>query len=312
VEKNVKDSIIPDRYTFTWVTARRRFSITLTAAAKKFFYYPAMVFFLAMTAFAFGKAGTWLLDDYLEKESRQYVKFKDQLAVLDGQSRQIASFNRDIFSTDDRLRVVYGIRPMPPEIREVGIGGPEINPDYHRYFRTEVEERIFRVRELQQKLDRQFILQQASLEEVDRQIKFNQDFYQHRPSIYPTSGRVTSRFGSRVHPIYERSLVHTGIDIACPIGTPIYATADGIATTGISDTYGRYVMVGHGNGFSSFYAHLSKIIIPNGNPIHRGQMLGYVGESGVCTGPHLHYEVRTSHGVANPEMFFLPIDFVVD
>jgi murein DD-endopeptidase MepM/ murein hydrolase activator NlpD len=166
--------------------------------------------------------------------------------------------------------------------------------------------------ELHHKLDRQFALQEASLDEIDRQIKLARDYNQHRPSIYPAAGRITSRYGSRVHPIFERSLVHAGIDIAARIGTPVSVTADGIATTGFSDTYGRYVLVDHGNGFSTFYAHLSKITIPNGSPVHRGQMVGYVGETGLCTGPHLHYEVRKGQGTLNPEQFFLPTDFVID
>jgi hypothetical protein len=311
--KELKDTTMePDRYTLVWVAGKRTFSLVLSSVSKKFFYYLFILAFFSICVFGFGHLGLWLMDDHLELEGEQLGKFKNQLSFLEKQSSQLVDCNQGIFGQDDRLRVMYGIRPMPPEIREVGVGGPENLSDYNRFFRTEVEGRIFSLRRLQQKMDRQLDLQKASLEEIDRQMKFTQAYYQHLPSVYPTDGRVTSGFGSRVHPIFERSLIHAGIDIANRIGTPVTATADGIATTGFSDTYGRYVFLTHGNGYTSFYAHLNKVAALNGAPVKRHQIIGYIGETGLATGPHLHYEVRRNQSAQNPEYFFLPLQNVVD
>lgn len=122
------------------------------------------------------------------------------------------------------------------------------------------------------------------------------------PSIWPTRGRFTSGFGMRRSP-FNRSKTefHRGVDIAWSRGTPVYATADGrVTATGYRGAYGNLVIIYHGYGFETYYAHLSGFAISTGQTVKRGQVIGYMGSSGRTTGPHLHYEVHVNGVAVNP------------
>lgn len=118
--------------------------------------------------------------------------------------------------------------------------------------------------------------------------------------------RTTAKWGSRVHPILKRVHSHTGIDYAVPIGTPVYAPADGVADftgNGYNGGYGIMVKLEHSFGFKTFYAHLNKIVVKKGEFVRRGQLIAYTGNTGRSTGPHLHYEIRHLGRDLDPEPF---------
>ncbi len=124
------------------------------------------------------------------------------------------------------------------------------------------------------------------------------------PSLWPIEGRVTSSFGERQDPFNSEGAFHAGIDIAAPYGTPVRATADGdVATAGWGTGYGREIMIDHGHEVSTLYAHLSSITVIAGQHVTRGEVIGYVGQSGRSTGPHLHYEVRVHSVPVNPHKY---------
>ncbi|MDD5301864.1 MAG: M23 family metallopeptidase [Elusimicrobia bacterium] len=115
--------------------------------------------------------------------------------------------------------------------------------------------------------------------------------------------RISSRFGSRYHPILKRRRMHDGIDIPKPYGTPVYPTLSGrVIDAGWNEGYGQVVIIKHANGGSARYGHLSKILVRVGDMVQRGKtMIGRVGSTGISTGPHLHFEVRDKNGKAiNP------------
>jgi murein DD-endopeptidase MepM/ murein hydrolase activator NlpD len=116
--------------------------------------------------------------------------------------------------------------------------------------------------------------------------------------------RVTSAFGShRMHPILHRYLPHTGVDYGAPLGTPVRATADGVViSSGPNGGYGKMVEIQHPNGYSTRYAHLSRIVAGRALFVHQGDVIGYVGMTGLATGPHLHYEVRRNGRPVNPTL----------
>lgn len=117
----------------------------------------------------------------------------------------------------------------------------------------------------------------------------------------PVAGRVTSTFGTRVHPILRYSRFHGGVDFSAPSGTPIVAAADGQVTgAGWSGGYGRQVRLAHGSGLTTTYSHMSSIAAAPGMPVRQGQVIGYVGSSGLSTGPHLHFEVRSGGRAIDP------------
>lgn len=124
------------------------------------------------------------------------------------------------------------------------------------------------------------------------------------PSLWPIEGRVASSFGERQDPINGEGAFHTGIDIDAPYGTPVHAAADG--TVNIAETvrgYGREVVIDHGHDVSTLYGHLSSIAVLAGQHVIRGQVIGYLGDSGRATGPNLHYEVRVHNVPVNPHKY---------
>ncbi len=121
------------------------------------------------------------------------------------------------------------------------------------------------------------------------------------PSMWPVEGRIASGFGVRQDPINGEGAFHTGIDIDAPYGTPVRATADGaVIGAGTEAGYGREVMLDNGHSVSTLFGHLSSIAVVPGQHVARGEVIGYVGESGRATGPHLHYEVRVNNVPVNP------------
>jgi murein DD-endopeptidase MepM/ murein hydrolase activator NlpD len=128
--------------------------------------------------------------------------------------------------------------------------------------------------------------------------------YADAPSLWPLEGRVTSSFGERQDPINGEGAFHSGIDIAAAYGTPVRAAADGeVMRAGFGTGYGREIVIDHGHSVSTVYGHLSAMSVVAGDHVTLGQVIGYVGESGRSTGPHLHYEVRVHMVPVNPHKY---------
>ena len=128
------------------------------------------------------------------------------------------------------------------------------------------------------------------------------------PNGYPLDyyKRISADFGYRIHPLYFTKHLHTGIDFATDVGTPVYATADGVvefAQMGYNGGFGNLVKLDHSFGFRTYYAHLNKIVVTHGSFVKKGQLIAYSGNSGASTGPHLHYEVRFLGNVLDPKNF---------
>jgi murein DD-endopeptidase MepM/ murein hydrolase activator NlpD len=121
------------------------------------------------------------------------------------------------------------------------------------------------------------------------------------PNLWPVEGQVTGSFGERIDPFNGEGAFHSGVDIGSSYGHPIIAPADGVVTfTETMGGYGKTIMINHGNGISTRYGHLSGFAVTAGQHVQRGEVIGYVGESGRSTGPHLHYEVRINDTPVNP------------
>jgi murein DD-endopeptidase MepM/ murein hydrolase activator NlpD len=125
-----------------------------------------------------------------------------------------------------------------------------------------------------------------------------------RPSIWPVDGRLQSYFGKRLDPFSGEGALHRGVDITAPTGTPVRAAADGVVLFAMMmNGYGRLIVIDHGNGFQTYYAHLSRFSVVAGQEIRQGELIGAVGSSGRVTAPHLHYEVRRYGNPQNPAHF---------
>jgi murein DD-endopeptidase MepM/ murein hydrolase activator NlpD len=124
------------------------------------------------------------------------------------------------------------------------------------------------------------------------------------PSIWPIEGKISSGFGEREDPFSGEGKFHTGLDILAPMGTPIRAAGDGIVlNSGMANGYGREIVIDHGHGVSTLYGHMSALVAISGQRVIRGQVIGYVGQSGRATCPHLHYEVRINNVPVNPHKY---------
>jgi murein DD-endopeptidase MepM/ murein hydrolase activator NlpD len=128
-----------------------------------------------------------------------------------------------------------------------------------------------------------------------------------RPSIWPVDGVLMSSYGERADPFSGEGAYHKGVDISAPVGTAAHVTADGVVVfADRSGGYGRLVIVDHGNGFETYYAHLSQFDVVQGQEIRQGELVGAVGASGRVTAPHLHYEVRLRKAPVNPYRYLAP------
>ncbi len=148
----------------------------------------------------------------------------------------------------------------------------------------------------------------ASFEAVSMTLSKNSERLSATPSIMPTAGWLSSEFSkARFHPILHKTRPHEGIDVAAPYGAPVVAPAAGrVARISRQTGYGLVLEVDHGNGIETKYAHLSRVVVREGQRVVRGQPIAAVGNSGLSTGPHLHYEVHVNGKVVDPLTFVLP------
>jgi murein DD-endopeptidase MepM/ murein hydrolase activator NlpD len=159
-------------------------------------------------------------------------------------------------------------------------------------------------------LTKQLYLQSKSFDEVIDLAKNKSNMLASIPAIQPVANkdlkRMASGYGYRIHPIYKTRKMHYGMDFSAKTGTEIYSTGDGVVSKVKRSKrgYGNYVKINHGFGYETLYAHMSKYIVKRGQKVKRGEVIGYVGNSGISTAPHLHYEVRKDNKKINPMNFY--------
>lgn len=166
---------------------------------------------------------------------------------------------------------------------------------------------------LNQRIDalaEQVTIQTKSMEQLAKLAENKTEFLASIPAIQPVTNKnlrsMASGFGYRMHPIYKTYKMHTGIDFTAPTGTPIYATGNGrvVPAPDGSSGYGTHVVIDHGFGYKTLYAHMYKAKVKIGEKVKRGQLIGYIGNTGLSSGPHLHYEVIRNGTKINPINYF--------
>jgi murein DD-endopeptidase MepM/ murein hydrolase activator NlpD len=161
------------------------------------------------------------------------------------------------------------------------------------------------------RITKQLYIQSKSFDEVVQLAKSKERLIASIPAIMPINQKdlahsVTSGFGWRTHPIYKTQEMHPGMDFSAEQGTPIYATGDGVVEVAdnLAQGYGNHVVINHGFGYQTLYGHMSRIACTIGKKIKRGQLIGYVGSTGLSTAPHLHYEVIKNGEKTNPINYY--------
>jgi murein DD-endopeptidase MepM/ murein hydrolase activator NlpD len=238
---------------------------------------------------------------------------------------QLENFTRDLtdlerhvqqnFDFQKKARLMANLDDISEDVAEVGVGGPDVG--YIQSMSVLDENTRVRVSDLREDIDklvRQATLQTESYREVISQLSEEQRRLDATPSIRPVPrGYVSSRFGRRMDPITGRSSFHYGVDYSVRLGTPIYATGDGIVTyAGKWSGFGLTVEISHGFDYVTRYAHTSKILVRKGQKIKRGDVIARVGSSGRSTATHLHYEVLQKGKKKNPLAFVLTGSEVMD
>jgi murein DD-endopeptidase MepM/ murein hydrolase activator NlpD len=242
------------------------------------------------------------------QQKRENKQLLTQYDFLNKKLKRMELTMEQIKERDDNIyRLIFGAEPIPESYRESGFGGVNRYKELEGYNNSEL------VVETSKKVDlllKQLDVQWKSYEEVLELAKEKEVFLASIPAISPIADKDLTRFASgygyRIHPIYRTRKMHTGIDLTAPTGTKVYATGDGkIITTGYTPGgYGKRIIIDHGFGYKTLYAHLNEIYVKEGQKIKRGELIGAVGSTGRSTAPHLHYEVRKNNKTENPVNFY--------
>lgn len=272
---------------------------------KKPFYSDAKRISTVIVLLLFGAicfaAGVFRGGHTLDQFMLENERLGGQLASLELRTRELADDLGRLTRDDQALRLSSGLTPVPEDVYELGVGGRPTS--HHRGISgpADVWMRLDRIASGVRLLD-------ASFDEVETRMRENAEILSRIPSICPVpDGVVNSRFGMRIHPIYGIRAMHEGLDFAAKEGTPVVATADGVVTfNGSYGGYGRMVELNHSNGLVTRYAHNLVNKVGVGQRVTRGQVIALVGDSGLSTSTHLHYEVRQKSVATDPLPYVFP------
>lgn len=249
-----------------------------------------------------------------EKELvREIEQMEYKYSQLNGQVEMMGKVLTNIQQRDANVhRAVFGMDPIDKDIWMAGVGGHESHPELaaFKYGADAVGSTLEKV----DLLSRQLALQSKSLDTLQQLANNQQNMLASLPSIKPVredklqkSIGTLSGFGNRIHPVYKVRKFHAGLDFPARVGTAIQATGDGVVVeAGWHSGYGNCIKISHGYGYESLYAHMNKMTVRPGEKVKKGHKIGEVGDTGLSTAPHLHYEV---HYKGNP---INPINFCMD
>jgi murein DD-endopeptidase MepM/ murein hydrolase activator NlpD len=220
--------------------------------------------------------------------------------------------NRQLLSSmagvDSQFRKLLKLGDRKTVLAYDGMGGPteEDSSRFSKLLEEKNEQLLTKVQADLKQTNQEASQQEASFQQISFFLDKQRSILAATPSIWPVKGWVTSGFGKRMNPLTGEPGRHMGVDIANEVNTPIHATADGLVPyAGWESGYGRVVVIEHGYGFSTRYGHCNRVEVKVGDEVARGQVIGYMGSTGMSTGSHCHYEVRI-HGIPVDPIPYLP------
>ena len=241
-------------------------------------------------------------------QERELENLKFNYELLNKRLDESSSVLSQLQQRDNNIyRAYFEANPIPEEQRKAGFGG------VNRYLYLNGYDNTKLVKNATKKLDilsKQLVVQSKSLDEIVVLAKNKKEMLASIPAIQPVANkdlkRMASGYGYRIHPIYKTRKFHWGMDFSSPRGTPVYATGNGTIEKVKRSRrgYGNQVKINHGFGYKTFYAHLEKYTVRKNQKVKRGDLIGYVGTSGISTAPHLHYEVIKGNKKLNPVYFY--------
>jgi len=241
----------------------------------------------------------------LEREIQQ---LGIQYELINREMANVEKVLEDLQKTDDNLyRTIFEAEPIPATLRQGGVGG------INRYSNLEGFSNSKLVIETASRLDKirkRVYMQSKSFDELILLAKRKEDMLKAIPAIMPISNddltRTASGYGLRIHPIYKITKFHSGMDFTAPSGTDVYATGDGViaAVQSSQRGLGKHIVIDHGFGYSSIYAHLNGFNVRKGQRVHRGDVIGFVGNTGTSVANHLHYEIKLNGKNVDPVNYY--------
>ena len=248
-----------------------------------------------------------LYDKRLKEFKENYSSVVSNIDKIQSRLKELDQQILDIEEKDKALRTYAGMPEVDKDIRKLGIGGLTLKkPNVLDNIAPAVSKEISQLHLDIEKLSRQVNFELVSYEKIYDRVKGDIDRIRHIPSIRPVSGGfLNSSFGYRQDPIDDIRRFHQGQDITVPTGTPIFSPADGVVKRAYYiGGFGNHIKLKHSSGYSTTYAHLSKIFVRHGQKIKRGDIIGETGNTGRSTAPHLHYEVHYRGTPKNPLDYF--------
>ena len=241
-------------------------------------------------------------------QKRTLRNYEFQFDILNKKLSQLEAVVANVEERDNNLyRLYFEASPIPEEQRKAGFGG------VNRYKNLEGYDNSALIINTTKRLDiltKQTVVQSRSLDEIERLAANKEALIAAIPTIQPIKNkdltRVASGYGYRIDPFTKKRRFHYGMDFTTKKGTPIYASGNGIVkrADNRSSGYGKHIRIDHGFGYVSLYAHLSKYNVRRGQKVRRGDIIGYVGNTGRSAGPHLHYEIIKDNQKINPLNFY--------
>jgi hypothetical protein len=292
----------------TQTLSYERVNVTLKMHIWRFFgFFSAVmvtaVFLLALFYTYFPSPREKELLREIDQMAHKYSQLNEQVDLMSKVLTNIQERDASVH------RAVFGMDPISENVWDGGIGGHDAHPELKafQYGAKPIRQTVERV----DLLSRQLAMQSKSLDTIQALANNQQQMLACLPSIKPVredklqkSMNVLSGFGDRIHPVYKVRKFHAGVDFPARTGTAIQATGDGMVTeAGWRSGYGNCVTINHGYGYESVYAHMNKITVPRGAKVTKGQKIGEVGDTGLSTAPHLHYEVHYKGKPVNPINF---------
>ncbi len=274
-------------------------------------------FKIALYLFAFALLSTlFFFCDYIQVKKKAFElgrlrqETETQRSQIHFFSAKIEDMEKQLSKLKDfdkKIRIIANLERGQETTSLMGMGGPSPS-DLREKLKSAKDDRGL-VQQMRADIDRlqsEAISQEVSLSELEKNLETKREMLAHTPSLWPAMGWVTSGFGFRTNPFTGLTQMHEGMDISNRVGTLIVAPADGIVSDiGNDSVVGKILVVSHGFGLTSRYAHLSKVLVKVGQRVKRGDKIAEVGMTGKTTGPHLHYEVRLNGIPVNPGRYIL-------
>ena len=245
----------------------------------------------------------------LKKIQQERMVLGNRLHNLENKVSDLKNDIEVVIKRDDEIRIFADLPQFDDDVRALGVGGSVTRKPILSSFYSDETDISYDILEDLKKLERQIDFAKESYHEVFVKLEQNIEMVRYWPSIRPVEGgRLTDRYGPRIHPITKRREIHTALDISVPKGTPIMAAADGVIDyCGKNRSSGNYVRIDHKSnefGYKTAYAHLNKIYVKRKQKVKRGDIIGEVGRTGMSTASHLHYEVWYHGKAVDPMNYY--------